>query len=74
MLNLRTCFKIKEEVSSPRLPTRWAALASPSVARAAAYADIDNDGFLDVLMTTNAGPACFSIQRGRTNHSSAALS
>ena len=27
------------------------------MARAAAYGDIDNDGFLDVLLTTNAGPA-----------------
>jgi hypothetical protein len=31
--------------------------AAPKVARAAAYADIDNDGFLDILLTTNAGPA-----------------
>ena len=26
-------------------------------ARGAAYADIDNDGRLDILLTTNAGPA-----------------
>jgi hypothetical protein len=32
-----------------------AAFASPKVARGAAYADIDNDGALDVLITTNGG-------------------
>ncbi len=31
--------------------------ASPKVARGAAFADIDNDGDLDVLITTNHGPA-----------------
>jgi hypothetical protein len=30
---------------------------SELVARGAAYADIDNDGWLDVLLTTNGGPA-----------------
>ena len=43
--------------------------ASPKVARAAAYADIDNDGFLDVLITTNAGPAYLFHNEGGTNHS-----
>jgi hypothetical protein len=43
--------------------------ASPKVARAAAYADIDNDGFLDVLLTTNAGPAYLFHNEGGTNHS-----
>jgi enediyne biosynthesis protein E4 len=33
------------------------AFASPRVARGAAYADIYNDGRLDVLMATNGGPA-----------------
>jgi hypothetical protein len=33
-----------------------AAFASPRVARGAAYADIYNDGRLDVLMATNGGP------------------
>jgi hypothetical protein len=34
-----------------------AAFSSPRVARGAAYADIYNDGRLDVLMATNGGPA-----------------
>ncbi len=43
--------------------------AAPKVARAAAYADIDNDGFLDVLLTTNAGPAHLYHNEGGKNHS-----
>lgn len=31
--------------------------ATPRVARGAAYADINNDGRLDIVMTTNGGPA-----------------
>ena len=34
-----------------------AAFASPRVGRGAAYADIYNDGRLDILMSTNGGPA-----------------
>src|SRR5208337_51990 len=45
------------------------AFAAPKVARAAAYADIDNDGFLDVLLTTNAGPTYLFHNEGGTNHS-----
>ena len=43
--------------------------AAPKVARSAAYADIDNDGFLDVLLTTNAGPAYLFHNEGGTNQS-----
>src|SRR4029077_13212239 len=43
-------------------------LAAPKVARSAAYGDIDNDGFLDVLLTTNAGPAYLFHNEGGTNH------
>ncbi|HUJ94825.1 MAG TPA: CRTAC1 family protein [Terriglobales bacterium] len=43
--------------------------ASPKVARGAAYADIDNDGALDVLMTTNGGRALLFHNEGGTNHS-----
>jgi len=45
------------------------AFASPKVARGAAYADIDNDGSLDVLLTTNGGPAHLFHNEGGGNHS-----
>jgi len=45
------------------------AFAAPRVARGAAYADIDNDGYLDVLITTNAGPAYLFHNEGGSNHS-----
>jgi len=43
--------------------------AMPKVARGAAYADIENDGFLDILLTTNGGPAYLFHNEGGTNHS-----
>ena len=46
-----------------------AAFAAPKVARAAAYADIDNDGFLDVLTTTNGGRAYLFRNEGGSSHS-----
>ena len=43
--------------------------AAPRVARGAAYADIDNDGDLDLLITTNAGPAVLFRNDGGGNQS-----
>jgi enediyne biosynthesis protein E4 len=43
--------------------------AAAKVARGAAYADIDNDGALDILLTTNAGPAYLFHNEGGSNHS-----
>ena len=45
------------------------AFALPKVARGAAYADIDNDGALDLLTTTNGGRAYLFHNEGVTNHS-----
>lgn len=41
----------------------------PRVARGVAYADIDNDGDLDMIMTTNGGPAQLFRNDGGTNRS-----
>jgi hypothetical protein len=41
----------------------------PRVARGAAYGDIDNDGDLDLLIMTNAGPARLFRNDGGTNNS-----
>jgi hypothetical protein len=43
--------------------------ASPKVARGAAFADIDQDGALDVLLTTNGGRAYLFHNEGGVNHS-----
>jgi hypothetical protein len=49
--------------------TLGAEFASPKVARGAAFADVDNDGFLDILLTTNGGRAYLFHSRNGTNHS-----
>jgi len=46
-----------------------AAFRSPRVARGAAYGDINNDGALDLLESTNGGPALLFRNTGATNHS-----
>jgi len=47
-----------------------AAFNTPRLARGAAFADIDNDGDLDLLITTNGGPATlFRNDGGNRNHS-----
>ena len=43
--------------------------AAPKVARGAAYADIDNDGALDLLVTTNGGRVYLYHNEGGANHS-----
>ncbi len=46
-----------------------ASFAAPRVARGAAYADINNDGALDMIVTTNGGSAALFRNEGATNHS-----
>ena len=46
-----------------------AGFAAPKVARGAAYADLFNDGRLDILVTTNGGPAHLYRNEGGSNQS-----
>jgi enediyne biosynthesis protein E4 len=41
---------------------------APRVARGAAYGDTNNDGALDIVVTTNGGPAALFLSRGVTNN------
>ncbi|MGB6199220.1 MAG: CRTAC1 family protein [Candidatus Acidiferrales bacterium] len=49
--------------------TLGAAFATPEVARGAAYGDINNDGALDILVSTNGGPVHLFRNTGATNNS-----
>ena len=58
-----------EEVTNKVSDKVGSAFASPKVARGAAYADINNDGAIDVLVMTNSGPPHLYLNQGGTNQS-----
>jgi hypothetical protein len=50
-------------------PSLGAGFNTPKVARGAAYGDVDNDGFPDLLITTNGGRAYLYHNEGGANRS-----
>ena len=75
--HLRRTGRISSETSAAAGSRRsraavGAALNQPVVARGAAYGDFDNDGDLDVLETTNNGPARLLQERWRQSQPHAA--
>jgi enediyne biosynthesis protein E4 len=58
-----------EEVTNKVTDKTGSSFAAPKVARGAAYADINNDGALDVLVMTNGGPAHLYLNQGGANQS-----
>ena len=70
MPSRRICSAISATASSKRSRRKsGAAFAAPKVARGAAYADINNDGALDILITTNGGAPHLYRNEGGTNQS-----
>src|SRR4030095_13524048 len=53
-----------EDASSAAGP----AFTRPEIGRGAAFGDIDNDGDVDVVFTTNGGPVRLLLNQGNRNH------
>src|SRR5215469_2988890 len=43
-------------------------VSTPLAARGAAFGDIDNDGWMDIVLTTLGGPPILLLNRGGGNH------
>src|ERR1017187_10267212 len=66
--NLRIFSAISAAASFRKSQRRWGK-PLPRPERGGAYGDIGNDGNLDVLVTTNSGPAYLFHNEGGSNHS-----